>query len=150
LLPKNSRVHQNFNSQSGSSFGSVEVHRFTFSSTPRNMKYDSWASLLARAFVSHCFSCEPKAKVATMKTRGLKKNGVKGSSLEAKLWGFVKLGDRMGLVNQVGVVNQGRGFRWGHRNPKTRWLKRIEDCVAFNSLHLFNAYLQTFITPSTR
>ncbi len=89
-----------------------------------------------------------------LRQRGLrvlkKKKGYKGFNMEAKLWGVVKLGDRMGLVNQVGVVNQGRGSRWGHRNPKTRWLKRVEDCVAFNSLHLFSAYLQTFITPSTR
>jgi hypothetical protein len=50
----------------------------------------------------------------------------------------------MGLVNQVGVVNQGKGSRWGHRNSKTRWSEG-EDCIAFNSLRVFSAYLQTFI-----
>jgi hypothetical protein len=28
------------------------------------MKYDSWASLSARTFASHCFGHEPKARVA--------------------------------------------------------------------------------------
>jgi len=46
-LSKNSEVHQNSNSQSGSSLGSVRVPSLTFFYTPRNMRCDSWTSLLA-------------------------------------------------------------------------------------------------------
>jgi hypothetical protein len=38
----------------------------SFSYTPDNMKYDSWASLLANTFASLCLGYEPKAKVATL------------------------------------------------------------------------------------
>ncbi len=38
---KDSGVHWDFNSQSGSSFGSVRVHSLTLSCTLRSMKYDS-------------------------------------------------------------------------------------------------------------
>ncbi len=58
-------IHQDFNSQSGSSLGSVGVHSLTLSHTFEDMKCDSWASLLARTFVSPCLGCEPKVRVAT-------------------------------------------------------------------------------------
>jgi hypothetical protein len=59
-------VHQQSNSQSGSSFGSVGVHCLTLSYTPGSMKCDSWDLFLARTFASPCFSREPKAKVMTL------------------------------------------------------------------------------------
>jgi hypothetical protein len=61
---KNSEVHQNFNSQSGSPLGSVWVHFLTLSYTLGSMKCDSQASLLARTSTSPSFGWEPKAKVA--------------------------------------------------------------------------------------
>jgi len=63
-LSENLGVHQNSNSQSGSSFRSVEVHSFTLSHTPKNMKCDSQLSHLARTFVSPCFGREPKVRIA--------------------------------------------------------------------------------------
>jgi len=51
--------------KSESSFGSVRVHSLTLSYIPKNMKCDSWASLLARTLASPCLGCEPKARVAT-------------------------------------------------------------------------------------
>jgi hypothetical protein len=45
---------------------SVEVHSLTLSYTFRNMKCDSWASLLARTFVSLCLGHERKVKVVTI------------------------------------------------------------------------------------
>ncbi len=44
----------------------MEVHSLTFSHIPRNMKCVSWASLLARTFVSSCIGREPKVRVATL------------------------------------------------------------------------------------
>jgi hypothetical protein len=35
------------------------------SPTPESMKYDSWASLLARTFTSPCLGQEPKVRVVT-------------------------------------------------------------------------------------
>jgi hypothetical protein len=43
----------------------VRVHSFTLSHTPRSMRHDSQASLLACNLVSPCFSHEPKATTAT-------------------------------------------------------------------------------------
>jgi len=40
-LSENSGIHQDLNSQIGSSFGSVEVHSLTLSHTPKSMKCDS-------------------------------------------------------------------------------------------------------------
>jgi len=45
----------------------VEVHSLTLSHTPESMKCDSWASLLARNFVSPCIGHEPKVRVATFR-----------------------------------------------------------------------------------
>jgi len=53
-------------SQSGSSLGSVRVLSLTLSCTPKSMKCDSQASLLARTLVSPCLGYKPKARVATM------------------------------------------------------------------------------------
>jgi hypothetical protein len=66
-LFKNLRVHRNSNSQNESSLGNVEgmnveVHSLTLSYTPRSMRYDSRASLLARTFTN---LYKPKVKVAT-------------------------------------------------------------------------------------
>jgi hypothetical protein len=63
---KDSGVHRNSNSQSGRSFKSVGVHSLMFSYIPRNMKCNSWGSLLARTFVSLCLGHEPKARVVTL------------------------------------------------------------------------------------
>jgi hypothetical protein len=60
------RVHQDSNSQSGGSLGSVEVHSFTPSHILRSMKCDSWASLLACTFASPCLGHKPKARVVTI------------------------------------------------------------------------------------
>jgi len=62
---ESSGVHWESNSQSGSSRGSVKVHFLTLSYIPRNMKCDSWASLLAQTFASPFLGCKPKARVAT-------------------------------------------------------------------------------------
>jgi hypothetical protein len=43
----------------------VGVHSLTLSYTPKNIKCDSHASLLARTFASPYFGHKPKAKVAT-------------------------------------------------------------------------------------
>jgi hypothetical protein len=64
-LSKNSKVHQNSNSQSGSSLGSARVHSLTLSYTPENMKCDSQASFLACTFASPCVECKPKVRVVT-------------------------------------------------------------------------------------
>jgi len=72
---ENSIVHGDSNSQSGSSLGSVQsgnslgsvgVHSLTLSYISENAKCDSWASFLARTFVSPCFGGKPKARVATI------------------------------------------------------------------------------------
>jgi hypothetical protein len=49
----------------------VGVWRFNsltlpYSQPPKNMKCDSWASLLTRTFGSLCPGCEPKARVVTL------------------------------------------------------------------------------------
>jgi len=64
LFIENSRVHWDSNSQSGSSLGSVKVHSLTLSYILGRMRCDSWASLLARTFVTPCLGHEPKARVA--------------------------------------------------------------------------------------
>jgi hypothetical protein len=58
--------HLDSNSQRGSPLGSVWVHSFTFSYTPRSMKCNSRASFLTHTFASPCFGREPKAKVTTL------------------------------------------------------------------------------------
>jgi hypothetical protein len=68
LSSKDSGIHRDFNSQNGSSLGSMGVHSLTLSYIPKNIKYDSRASLLARTFASPCLGREPKAKVATIKS----------------------------------------------------------------------------------
>jgi len=57
---KDSGIHQDSNSQSGSSLGSVEVDSLTLSHTLGNMKCDFQVSLLAHTFASSCFGYEPK------------------------------------------------------------------------------------------
>jgi hypothetical protein len=47
-------VHWDSNSQYGSSFGSVRVHSLTFFCTPRSIRCDSRASLLACNLISPC------------------------------------------------------------------------------------------------
>jgi len=61
---ENSRVHWDFNSQSGNSLGSVGVHSLTLSYTLARMKFDSRASFLTCTFVNPCLGCERKARVA--------------------------------------------------------------------------------------
>ncbi len=58
-------VHQESNSQNGSSLGSVRVHSPTLSYTLKSMKCDFRASLLAHTFASLCLGSEPKARVVT-------------------------------------------------------------------------------------
>jgi hypothetical protein len=92
------------------------------------------------------FDAEVARRWLAVRVRGTKKKmGLRLLARGPSYGGVAELGDRMGLVNQVGVVNWGRGSRWEHCNLKTRWSERIEDCIAFNSLRLFSAYLQTFI-----
>jgi len=67
FLSENSKVHWDFNSQNGSSLGNVRVHSLTLSYTPRNMRCDSHASLLAHTLASPCFGRKPKARVVTKK-----------------------------------------------------------------------------------
>jgi hypothetical protein len=59
-------VHWDFNSQSGSSFGSARVHSLTLSYTPGSMRCDSQASFLARNLASVCLGHELRARVATL------------------------------------------------------------------------------------
>jgi hypothetical protein len=66
LLFDNSKVHQDSNSQSGNSFESVRVHSFTFSYTPKSMRYDFHAFVLAFTLASPCLGHKPKARVATI------------------------------------------------------------------------------------
>jgi hypothetical protein len=58
-------IHQDSNSQKGSSLGSENVHSFTLS-TSGSMKCDSRSSLLVHTLASFFLSREPKAKVATV------------------------------------------------------------------------------------
>jgi hypothetical protein len=50
----------------GDSLGSMNVHSLTLSYTPKNMRCDSWASLLAHTLASLCLGREPKARVTTI------------------------------------------------------------------------------------
>jgi hypothetical protein len=68
LLSENLEIHQDSNSQSGSSLGSVEVHSLTFSHTPKSMRCDSHASFLAHTFPNPCLGRKPKVKVTTLAT----------------------------------------------------------------------------------
>jgi hypothetical protein len=54
-----------FNSQSGSPFGNVQVHSFTLSYIPGNVKCDFRAFLSAHMFASLCLGREPKVRVTT-------------------------------------------------------------------------------------
>ncbi len=58
-------VHWESNSQSGSSFGNVEVHSLTLSHTLGSMKCDSCASFLVHTFATPYFGHKPKVKVVT-------------------------------------------------------------------------------------
>jgi hypothetical protein len=64
-LSKNSEVHRDSNSQSGSSLGNVGVHSLTLSHTLGNMKCDSRPSHLAHTFASPCLRYKPKVRVVT-------------------------------------------------------------------------------------
>ncbi len=59
-------IHQDSNSQSGSSLGSVKVHSLTLSYIPGSMKCDFWAPFLARTLANPCFGREPKVRVVTL------------------------------------------------------------------------------------
>jgi len=65
LLSEDSKVHPDSHSQSGSSFGSVEVHSLKLSHTPRSMNCDSRLSHLAHTFTSPCLGRELKVRVPT-------------------------------------------------------------------------------------
>ncbi len=62
---EDSRIHWDSNSQSGSSFGNVEVHSFRFSHILGSMKCDSQVSFLVHTFASHCLGRKPKTRVVT-------------------------------------------------------------------------------------
>ncbi len=70
-LSKDSEVHEDSNSQSGNSLGSVRVPSRTLSYTPKNMRCDSWVALLARTLASLCLGCKLKARVATSMTTSM-------------------------------------------------------------------------------
>jgi hypothetical protein len=59
-------VHPDSNSQNGNLFGNMGVHSLTFSYIFRNMKCDSWVSLLVHTFANPCFDHEHKARVVTI------------------------------------------------------------------------------------
>jgi hypothetical protein len=61
-------VHRDSNSQNGSSLGSANVHSFTLSYTPKNIRCDSRASFSARTLASPYFGHEPKAIVTATYT----------------------------------------------------------------------------------
>jgi hypothetical protein len=63
LLSKDSRVHQDSDSQSESSLGSVRVHSLTLFCILGSMRCDSQASFLARTLVSPCLGHGPKVRV---------------------------------------------------------------------------------------
>ncbi len=75
LTLANLEIHRNSNPQSGSPLGSVWVHSLALFYTPESMKCDSWASFLECTFASPCFSCKPKAKVATWPMESFKFSG---------------------------------------------------------------------------
>jgi len=59
----------------------VGVHSLTLSHTPKSMKCDSRASLLAHTLASSCLGHEPKARVATSGvTLSHKSHKLKGTS----------------------------------------------------------------------
>jgi hypothetical protein len=58
--------HQDPHSQSGSSFGSVEVHSLTLSHIPGVWNVTPELHSLMHNFASPCLGCEPKARVVTM------------------------------------------------------------------------------------
>ncbi len=58
---QDSRVHWDFNSQSGSPLENVWVHSLTPSYTPGNMKCDSRASLLAYTFANLALVANPRS-----------------------------------------------------------------------------------------
>ncbi len=66
LLFENLGVHQDSNSQNGSSLGSVKVHSLTLSYTLGSMRCDSRASLLARNLASPYHGRNPKVRVTTI------------------------------------------------------------------------------------
>jgi hypothetical protein len=68
FLFEDSRVHWDSNSQSESSFGTVEVHFLTLSYIFGSMKCNSRASLLACTFASTYLGCEPKVRATTIIT----------------------------------------------------------------------------------
>jgi hypothetical protein len=51
------------NSQNGNSLGSVKVHSLTFFCTPKSIRCDSPAFLLAHSLANLCLGREPKARV---------------------------------------------------------------------------------------
>jgi hypothetical protein len=55
-----------FNSQHGSSVGSMRVHSLTLFGTPRSMWCDSRVFFLARNLATPCLGREPKARVTTL------------------------------------------------------------------------------------
>jgi hypothetical protein len=63
-LFKNSEVHQDYNSQSGSPFGSVWAHFLTFSCVLGSV-CDFQVVLSAHTFPCLCVGHEPKARVVT-------------------------------------------------------------------------------------
>ncbi len=66
LLFEHLEVHQDSNSQRGSSLGSVRVYSLTHSYTLGSMWHDYWVSLFAHNLATFCLGHEPKARVATM------------------------------------------------------------------------------------
>jgi len=121
LLFENLEIHQDSNSQSGSSLGGVGVHSLTLS-------HISWASLLARTLASPCFGYEPKARVVIMK---IYKTLITGSS-------------KIFFVQHLLVENL---YLWiYYKKIKTKWylgifvtLKfqiKIPNCISLISNHV--------------
>jgi hypothetical protein len=66
LLSKIFGVYRDSISQSGSCLGSVRVHSFTLSYTPKSMWCDSQASSWPVTLQPFCLGRKPKARVATL------------------------------------------------------------------------------------
>ncbi len=79
-------VHWESNSQNGSSFGSVEVHFFTLSHTPGNIKCDSQTSLLARTLANPCLRRKPKARVTIFLMLWMSSVIWNDQNLRLKIW----------------------------------------------------------------
>jgi hypothetical protein len=108
--------------QSGSSLGSMEVHSLTLSHTPRSMKCDFRASLLARTFASPYLGREPKAKVVTCNLWNKERVCEGIISKNIKAWW---IGEVFGVKFRLGLWVLSCLFKLG------LWNKKYSTCIFF-------------------